>query len=227
LTLTSHLIKATPEPTTHPFMSMARIIFIRIFWAVLLCCNAAGAQTPPPAPVPASGGVCLTAEEKQKVVAAVQELKKIKDSPAVLKIQDPVEIISDWDGRVYLQQKIPAKLTIGDTIDRDLVITLDSKVAYRPKPPDPMFRLRIRAQAGVLIPQLFQTDSGWNKYDAQLALDFWHIGVVNVNVATGIRSAGGGVGIDLTKNFGPFLNYALVYDGFKSGILIGGYFSFN
>jgi hypothetical protein len=204
----------------------------KIFWAALLCCNSALAQDPtPPAPVPAPGGVCLTADEKQKVITAVQELKKIKDSPAILKIQDPIEIISDWDGRVYVSggvtKPLRAKLTLGDTIDRDMAITLDSKVAYRPKPPDPMFRLRIRAQAGVLIPQFLQSDSGWNKYDFGIALDFMHLDWANLSAYAGARSAGGGIGIDLTRNFGPFLNYALVYDGFKSGVLLGGYFSFN
>ena len=203
----------------------------KIFWAVLLCCNAAGAQTPPPAPVPAPGGVCLTADEKQKVIAAVQELKKIKDSPAILKIQDPIEVISDYTGRVYVDggvtKPLRAKLTLGDTIDRDMAITLDSKVAYRPKPPDPMFRLRIRAQAGVLIPQFLQSDSGWNKYDFGIALDFIHLDWANLSAYAGARSAGGGIGIDLTRNFGLNANAVVVYDGFRLGMLTGFYFAFN
>lgn len=197
--------------------------------AVLFSSALAYGQSPAPCPQP--GGVCLTADEKKKVVDAVQELKKIKDSPAVLVVQDPVEIITDWDGRTYVNagttKPLRAKLTITDVIDRDMAITLDAKVAYRPKPPDPMFRLRIRAQAGILLPQAFQTDSGWNKYDVGIGWDFFHIDSVNLAAYTGTRSAGGDVGLDLTRNFGVYAGYAFIYDGFKSGALLGGYFSFN
>jgi len=104
-------------------------------------------------------------------------------------------------------------------------IQLPIRVYYRPKPPDPMFRLRLRAQAGILLPMIWKdAKGGW---DAGLSFDFFHVGDVNVAAYTGVRSAGGGVGLDLTRNFGPYVGYSLVYDGFASGVLAGAFFSFN
>jgi hypothetical protein len=179
---------------------------------------------------PPDGGVCLTAEEKKQVVDAVKELQQIKTSSATVIFSRPIEIITDWNGITYInggdKNPIPMKVKIGNTIDRDLAVTLPTQIYYRPKPPDPMFRLRIRAQAGVLIPQAFQADMGWNRFDGQLSFDFWHVGIINFNIAPGIRSVSAGPGIDLTKNFGAVTGIAMIYDGFKLSNFTGLYFAF-
>lgn len=182
--------------------------------------------------VPPSGGKCLTADQYEAVKKALRELDDVHDSPAVLKVEQPVVIVQDWQGRVYVnggdQKPIPVKLKIGQHIDRDLAVTLETRVFYREKPPDPMFRLRIRAQAGLLIPQLVKAvDEKQNFFDAGVGLDFFHLGPVNVSANLGVFSSGGGLGLDLTKNFGVLAGYALAYDGWKSGALGGVYFSFN
>ncbi|HEY8097920.1 MAG TPA: hypothetical protein VIE65_17825, partial [Methylobacter sp.] len=139
----------------------------------------------------------------------------------------------DWDDRVYInggsKKPIQATLKLGDTINRDMEMTLPIKVYYREKPPDPMFRLRIRAQAGILVPELIHTLQGKNDpfWDAGIGWDFFHLNAVNIAAYTGIRSVGAGIGLDLTKNFGPYLGYSLKYDGFQSSLLTGIYFSFN
>jgi hypothetical protein len=181
--------------------------------------------------ISSDGSKCLTADQFDQVKKALQELDDIHKSPAVLSIEDHIIIISDWDGRVYVnggdKKPIRMKLKIGQYIDRDMEATLPTEVYYRPKPPDPMFRLRIRAQVGILVPQILQTDSGLNRYCGGLGWDFWHIGAFNAALYTGIRGSGGGIGFDFTRNFGGFANYIILYDGFRSGILTGVYFSFN
>lgn len=180
--------------------------------------------------IPPEGGKCLTADQFNAVKASLIELDQIHKSPAVITTTDKIVIIRDWDGRVYVdggaKKPIKFELKLGNTVDREMAITLDTQVSYRIKPPDPMFRLRFRAQAGVLIPQLLKVNSGWNKYDAQLSFDFFHVGNVNFNVAAGVRSFGVGPGLDLTKNFGVSTNFAILYDGFKPGALVAIYFSF-
>jgi hypothetical protein len=201
------------------------------FLLTLLLPATALADDPPCVPPP--GGKCLTAEQFEKVKEALQELDDIHKAPAVVTVQQPVVIIQDWQGRVYVnggdQKPIPMKLTIGQHVDRDLAVTLDTKVYYREKPPDPLFRLRLRAQAGLLIPQLVDAAKGTkqNFFDAGLGLDFFHLGPVNVSANVGVFSSGGGLGLDLTKNFGVLAGYALAYDAWKSGVLGGLYFSFN
>jgi hypothetical protein len=202
----------------------------RILFLALAMASPALAQDPPVDSCPAPSK-CVTAEQKQKILQAMDELDDIHKSPAVVTLQDPIVIVRDWQDRVYVNGgtnvPIRAKLKIGKHVDRDLAIALKPQLWYRDKPPDLMFRLRIRAQAGILVPQIFQADTGWNRYDAGLSWDFFHLGIFNFSAYTGIRSAGGGPGIDLTKNFGLYGGYAVVYDGWKHSALISAYFSFN
>lgn len=179
-------------------------------------------------------GKCFTEEQINKLREAVAELKNIHSSPVTVEIPKPIVIVRDFDGRVYVNggSSVPLrmKIKIGKHIDRDVDVTLTPQIWYRPDPPQPMFRLRIRAQAGVLVPETFETLSGTrDKYpiDAGLSWDFFHLGPVNLAAYTGARSAGGGPGLDLTKNFGIYAGYAIVYDGFRSSAMAAAYFSFN
>lgn len=183
--------------------------------------------------VPPPGGKCLTAEQLGQVKTALRELQTLHESEAQLHLDEPVIVVHDWEGRVYVNggesKPLPAKLILGTTIERDLAITLPTQVYYRPKPPDPMFRLRVRAQAGVLVPQLVQSIGGDGKkfWDVWASFDFFHLGPVNAAVNAGVQSASFGPGLDLTKNFGITGGYAFIYDGLKSSVFLGTYFSFN
>lgn len=183
--------------------------------------------------VPPADGKCLTAEQYRQVKKALQELDDIHKSPAEVKVEEPVVIIQDWQGRVYVnggeKKPIKLKLKIGEYIDRDMAVVLDTKVYYRERPPDPMFRLRIRAQVGVLVPQLINAATGTkeNFFDAWASMDFVHVGPVNMAVNAGVFSSGGGLGLDFTKNFGVTSGYAIIYNELKSSIFTAFYFSFN
>jgi hypothetical protein len=204
----------------------------RVASLALLLSGTALAQECPPSAVP-EGGVCLTKEGKDKVVAAVKELEGIHSAKAELKFKDEIVIIRDWDDRVYVnggeKKPVRATLTLGDSVSRDMEVTLPVRISYREKPPDPLFRLRIRAQAGILAPELVKSIGGDPNpfWDAGIGWDFLHLGPANLAAYTGIRSAGGGFGLDLTKNFGPYAGYSFTYSGFRSSLLLGGYFSFN
>lgn len=188
--------------------------------------DAAPDDGPPPCPPPYS--LCLAEDEKDLFLESLKELRSIKESKAVLKLKGEIVVVRDWQDRVYVNggaaKPVEATLTLGDTISRDMQIQLPVQVYYRPKPSDPMFRLRVRAQAGLLLPMIWRDSKGG--WDAGLGWDFFHYDVLNVAAYTGVRSAGGGVGVDLTKNFGPYVGYSLVYDGLASGAMAGCYFSF-
>lgn len=183
--------------------------------------------------IPPPGGKCLTKEQFDGVKQALEELDKIHKSPAVVTTKDKIVVVSDWDGRVYVNGGTTAPLRmsvrVGDTVDRDVLMTLPAVVNYRPKPPDPMFRLRIRAQVGILVPELIMTATGDKNaqffVDGGIGWDFFHLGPVNVAAYTGVRSLGGGLGLDLTRNFGPYVGYSMVYDGWRSSVHTGVYFS--
>lgn len=210
---------------------MRPLIRAAILLAGLLASPSARGDDAPCAPPPY--GKCLTADQYAQVKQALQELDAIHKAPAEVTVQDPVVVIQDWQGRVYVnggdKQPIRMKLKLSDTVDRDMAVTLETKVYYREKPPDPMFRLRIRAQAGLLAPQLIDAVRGkkQNFFDAGVGWDFFHLGLVNAAVHTGVFSSGATVGVDVTKNFGGFGGFALAYDGLRPSALLGLYFAFN
>ena len=209
--------------------------------AILLVSSIGFAQVPTPTPpepacirdIQPCDGTCLSESDSAQVAAALKELKGIKESPAKIEVTDEIVIIRDWDNRVYINggtaKPIKLKLKLGPTIERDMEATLPIQVNYREKPPDPMFRLRIRAQAGMLVPEMIKSFSGGVKdfWDASVGLDFFHIGPVNLAVSPGIRSIGIGPGFDITKNFGVTAGYAFIYRGFDSSAFTSIYFSFN
>jgi hypothetical protein len=202
-----------------------RVLAKSIFLLALLTTPRAFAQEP------GAGGVCITEEQKEKLRKAILELDAIKNSPAEITVKEPIVIVRDWQDRVYInggeKKPIQLKLKMGETIERDMSVTLPVMTYYREKPPDPMFRLRIRAQAGFLVPDLFKKDiSVPERMDAGLGFDFFHINILNLSVYVGARSTGIGPGVDITRNFGVYSNFSIKYDGFTLGNLTGAYFSF-
>lgn len=215
--------------------------------AALLLSGPALAQDPEPERPPCSqelldsGGICLTKEQKEKLVKAVKELEDIHGSKAEIELEEPIVIVRDWEDRVYVnggeKKPIKMKLKIGEHVDRDLEVQLPIRVYYREEPPDPWFRLRVRFQAGILIPEAIRsirnTDDGDDEtgleefWDAGLSWDFLHYDALNLAVYTGIRSVGIGPGVDLTKNFGLYAGYSFVYASLGHSLQTAAYFSFN
>lgn len=207
--------------------------YIISFFLFFLVCSILGNVGADNVCTPPDGGKCINKEQLEEIRKGLTELDKIHKSPAVVTTTESIVIIHDWDGRVYTNggdnKPMHFKLKLGDTVDRDMSIVLPTQIYYRLKPPDPMFRLRIRAQLGALIPELVRTSTGTkqNFLDAGIGWDFFHLGPFNLSAYTGVASSGGGIGFDITKNFGPYVGYSLVYDGWRSSVQTGLYFSFN
>lgn len=205
--------------------------------ALTLAAQLAYAQQDCPKEITDAGGACLTKAQRDQVVEALKELKDIHDSKAELEFPEPIVIIRDWEDRIYVnggeKRPVKAKLRIGQHVDRDLEMQLPIQVFYREEPPPPWLRLRVRAQLGVLVLEAVRAagSDGDPKpfWDAGIGWDFAHVPDLELNLAayTGVRSAGGGLGIDLTRNFGLYAGYGLVYDGWSHSALAAGYFSFN
>ena len=174
---------------------------------------------------------CLTEDQYKKIVEAIKELDSIKKSEMIGEFSEPIVIVHDWNGRVYVNggdgKPLHLKVKVG-TVDRTLAVQLPASVFYREKPPDPMFRLRIRAQAGVILPDAWKKDADRASFlEAGIGWDFFHLGPFNTAIHTGVSSAGIGLGVDLTKNWGLTAGYSLVYRDFHPGALVGTFFSFN
>jgi hypothetical protein len=195
----------------------------------------AQAQEPPKCPEPYD--MCLTKEQKDKVVKALKELKDIKESEAEVTFEEDIVIIRDWEDRVYVnggeKKPVKMKLKLGETIDRDMEAQLPIKLSYREEPPDPPFRFRLRAQLAVMVPELVTSirDEEFEiPWDFSVGLDFLHFDALNLAGYIGTLGFGLGAGVDLTKNFGAMANFMIRYDGFdpfEPTMNTGIYFAFN
>lgn len=195
----------------------------------------AQAQDKPECPKPYD--LCLTKEQKDKVVKALKELKDIKESEAEVTFEEDIVIIRDWEDRVYVnggeKKPVKMKLQLGETIDRDMEAQLPIKLSYREEPPDPPFRFRLRAQLAVMVPELVRSirDEEFEiPWDFSVGLDFLHFDALNLAGYVGTLGFGLGAGVDLTKNFGAMANFMIRYDGFdpfEPTMNTGIYFAFN
>jgi ribosomal protein L31E len=122
--------------------SLVLALFALISPSIALADEPAPAPAPAPDCVPPPGGKCLNSEQFEEVKKALKELEEIHKSPAVVTTDDKISIISDWDGRVYVNggSNVPLKMRVkvGSTVDREMSVILPTSVNYRPKPPDPL-----------------------------------------------------------------------------------------
>lgn len=170
---------------------------------------------------------CLDEKEVDKIVYALEQLQDIHNSEAKVEFTSSIEIVRDWDGRIYVnggsKKPIESELKIGKYLSRTLRMNVPVKVSYLEKPEDPMFRFRMKAEFHVLIPELVKKE---DFIDAGVSLDFFHIKNFNTSAYVGFRSAGLSFGYDVTKNFGVQLTPSFVYTSLKPSGSTGVYFSF-
>ena len=136
-------------------------------------------------------------------------------------------IITDKDGRVYYSGSEPQPLTLrmvwcGYTLEVD--VKVDVLVAES-KPPVWGFRFRPKFAGSFLVLDAIER-SPQEGVDVGILWDFLYWHDFNLNVATGYRSAGLGVGYDLTSNFGAYGGYAFSFWTLKSNPQLGLYFGF-
>jgi hypothetical protein len=196
-----------------------------------------GQEPQPSAPqecVPPPGGKCLSKEQFDEVKKALEELEEIHKSPAVLTTDDQITVVNDWDGRTYVsggdKDPLTLRLKIGSIVERELKLTLPSVVNYRKEPDPPLFRFRLRAQVGALVPELVRRameDGEPDFVDFGVGFDFFHLGPVNVSGYVGVLSLGGLLGVDITKNFGISAGPVMAYQGLQISGVLGVYFAVN
>jgi hypothetical protein len=199
---------------------MARLLLCLL---VLLWAPAAASQ-----PCDASAGkVCLPEADLEKFVALARERKCLDESQPAF-VVDSISIVTDEDGRVFYSgadPKKPYKLTmtwchlaVEGTGEVELVAALRA-------PETSGFRFRPKAYLAYLPLKL--ADRDFNEgIDAGLLLDVAFIEWVNFNLAAGFRSVGGGLGFDITRNFGAYTGYAVGWTKPLHNANLGIYFAF-
>lgn len=213
---------------------MKAALFLLVLLLLVPATASARDQEWPECPEPYAA--CISGEQRDRILKAIEELEEIHSSPAMLELEEPIVVIRDWQDRVYVNgngdKPLRLRLTIGSTVDRELEMEVPVRVHYREAPPEPWFafRARVRAHAGVMVPEAVRSvkdgevDPFWY---AGVDLDFLKLGDFNVWSHVGSAGPGLGVGVDITKNFGTNVGMAVKWDGWSPTVLTGVYFSFN
>ena len=190
--------------------------------ATLLLCSSASAQTPCRA-----SAVCVPEKDLEKFVALARDRKCLDENEPEFTI-DSISVVTDEDGRVFhsgADPKKPYKVTMKWchlTVVGDGEVEL---VAAMKAPETSGFRFRPKAYLGYLPLKLSERDFN-EGIDAGILLDLAFIEWVNFNVAAGFRSVGGGLGCDLTTNFGTYVGYAFGWTKPLHNVNAGLYFAF-
>jgi hypothetical protein len=166
----------------------------------------------------ACSGTCVSPEDLKAFVEIAREKKCLQTTKPTFDL-DPVNIIVDKEGRIFFSGSNPHPYTLRMkwcTYE----VQAEGKVnviAAVQEPATYGFRFRPKAFAGYLLADPFRSGGTWSSaIDAGLMVDAFYVRDFNLNVHVGFRSFGAGLGVDVFKNFGGYVGYAVTWDGFRS-----------
>jgi hypothetical protein len=157
-------------------------------------------------------------------VALLHEKQCLQTTPPVFAL-DPITITTDKDGRIFTSGT-PYKLRMTwCSYDVQGVGSVKAQAAIL-IPPEYGFRFRPKAYLGYLPLEALEDKKAGSGIDAGLLIDFLHWKWSNLNAAVGVRSGGLGVGVDITRNFGAYVGYAITWGSWRHNPNGGLWFAF-
>jgi len=176
---------------------------------------------------PNADDTCVPKADMSSFVSILKEKSCFQKTKPTFKL-DSVTITTDVDGRVYYSGSDPHPYTInmswcGYDVSANEKLTL---IVAKKEPPVWGFRFRPKFSGSFLFVDAFSQSSAKQAVDVGILWDILYYKAVNFNVATGFRSAGAGVGMDITRNFGWFIGAAYSWWTLKVNPQAGLYFSF-
>jgi hypothetical protein len=157
----------------------------------------------------------------------LRDTKCRQDTPPTFNL-DPINIVEDTDGRIYYSGNQPLPYTLRMSWC-NYEITGTGKVSLQVAkkiPPDYGFRFRPKLMGSFLFVDAFTQPKAVDAIDVGILWEFFYWKALNLNVETGFRSVGAGIGIDLSKNFGLYGGYAFSWWTLKSNPQAGVYLAF-
>jgi hypothetical protein len=143
---------------------------------------------------------------------------------------DPIQIVVDKQGRIFSSGADPKPYSL-KMAWCDITVKAEGRVEVvtaMKKPPIWGFRFRPKAYMGLLPLESFHEGlRGFSDLtDAGFMIDFLYYDWANLNAAVGYRSVGGGVGLDLTENFGLYGGYGIAWGSWNHNVNLSLTFSF-
>lgn len=177
------------------------------------------------------GGVCVATEDLQKMLEVLKEKRCLQTEEPTFNL-DPIQLVVDRSGRVFYSGAKPHPYTLRmnwcnyhieaqGNVDVAASMLEDSIWGFRFRPKAYISALPLEALYD-LSRELRVNDL----VDAGLMVDFFHYDWANLNAGVGFRSLGGGLGFDLTDNFGALVAYGLTWGDWHHNVNVGLWFSF-
>jgi hypothetical protein len=170
---------------------------------------------------------CVSSEDMEDLVEILREKKCLHTETPKFTL-DPITIVTDKDGRVFTSGSAPAPWTMKVqwcTYEIDTEGKVDVKAAVKVIP-EYGFRVRPKAWAGLLVSEAVSQENFGKGTDGGFMLDFLYWKWINAYANVGVRSAGLGVGADITQNFGASVGASYAWSSSKASPLVSLYFSF-
>jgi hypothetical protein len=199
------------------------VLALLLALAILLVARPVEAQT-------CSGGTCVPPEDMAVFVKLLRDQKCRNETKPEFKL-DPVTIVTDQEGRVFVSGGGPkpyALTMVWCNYEVRAEGKVDIVVAVPERPEEPTWGLRFRPKfsSGLLVFEAFRRDPWTEAIDVGALWDVAFYKLLSLNFATGLRSSGVGIGVDITKNFGGYLGYAMAYSGLRHNPYVGLSFAF-
>lgn len=176
---------------------------------------------------------CVPKEDMDLFVKLLREKKCMQEQEPTFDL-DSINIVVDRQGRIFYSGAEPHPYTLRMTwcnYEVEGKGKVDIVAAMR-EPDIWGFRFRPKAYIGALPGEVFysipesESLEVMDLVDAGVMLDFLYYDWINLNAAVGFRSFGGGLGADLTENFGAYAGYAMTWGDWHHNANIGFWFSF-
>jgi hypothetical protein len=158
---------------------------------------------------PTSTDTCVTNEDMDAIVKILTEKQCLQTTQPTIQL-DPITIVVDKEGRVYYSGADPKPYTLKMSWCNYEVTArgkLDLTVAKN-EPPVWGFRFRPKFSGSYLFVDGLSSTKAIDGVDVGVLWDFFYYKSVNLNVSTGFRSIGGGLGFDLVRNVTLYGGYA-------------------
>jgi hypothetical protein len=170
---------------------------------------------------------CVPSEDIKVFVNLLEDKKCQQSIKPDFKL-DPINIVLDKDGRVYYSGNEPYPYTIKmawcnyEVVAKGQVNLMAAVLV----PPSWGFRFRPKFSSSILFVDAFDRSSAGEAIDVGIFWEFLYWKSLNLNVTTGFRSIGLGIGLDITKNFGVQGGYAFSWWTLKHNPQLGLGFAF-
>lgn len=169
-----------------------------------------------------AGSTCVSDTDLKTLLVLAEEKQCLQKTPPTFQL-DPITVVVDKEGRVYYSGDEPKPYTLKMNWCTYEVTTTGkvSLVVAKNEPPVWGFRFKPKFSGSYLFVDGFSSSKAIDGVDVGILWDFLYYKAVNFNIATGFRSIGAGVGLDLFKNMTLYGGYALSWWTLKHNPSIG------